>query len=473
MNRQNATPHTRSLVIGLLQATVAGALLLTWGALPAAAEATKIQRLPDGYKLDDRLVAISSKGPQVKRCVGASVGNFAILTSYECLADWWSNKNDYSVRYASDAKREHFFGVFERAHRDVNGSRWAILETFGHSAGYYGYESLDLVRDVTSEAFDFVGFSKKVKRGHELAIQSQCRLTRTSPGRYTSECGRDFDASGILILRSTGGHRYVSGLARVQSQAKTGKQLLFTLDVVSRGEYGSKLGDLRRDQDARYAANVAQREVALAGHRAASAEDEAEAEAARARRAARRQADLEKFTAAMGELGAALGGARRPVAPPISSPSPAPLPQRPNLPTSPVGQRATGPTRWECGEQTRCVGGARAELPQNGMAQLRLVDSQSNVLAYMNVYWTSLGPANSINQRRLSVSVGIGSTSSCQLTSDIGFYVNGRIETFLGGVGTGPEVASMEYRKVTRQFYIPDGATVTVGPGAAYCAGSR
>jgi hypothetical protein len=297
-------------------------------------------------------------------------------------------------------------------------------------------------------------------------------LTRTSPGRYTSECGRDFDATGILILRSTPGHLFVSGLAFVQSQAKVGKQLLVTLDVVSRDEYGAKIADLRRDQETRYAALVTERRIARAEHRAAAAQDDAEAEATRAQRAARRQADLEKFKNAMGELGAALGGGRRPAAPPSTYQAPAPPPQRPNASTAAVSQRATGPTRWECGEQTRCVGGARAELPPGGMAQLRLVDSQSNVLAYMNIYWTSLGPSNAIKSQQLTVTVGIGSTS-CQLTSDVGFYVNGRISTFLGGVGTGPEVAPMEYRKVTRQFYIPEGATVTVGPGAAYCAGTR
>lgn len=468
MNRQ--TLHHQFLATRLAKATAATGLLLTCGVLPAAADASKIQRLPDAYKADGRLIAVSSTGAQSKRCVGASVGNFAILTSYACLADWWGSQNDYTVRYASDAKREYFFGSFERAHRNSSGGRWAVLETAGHSSGYYGYHSLDLAGDLTAEAFDFVGFSKKVKGGRELALQSQCRLTRTSPGRYTSECGRDFDTSGILILRSTPGHRYVSGLAFVQSQAKVGKQVLVTLDVVSREDYGTKLAELRRDQDTRYAAIQSQRAVALAQRRAESAEDEAEAEAARARRAARRQADLEKFKTAMGQLGAALGGARTPVAPPMTTP--APLPQRPTAPPVPVGQRSTGPTRWECGVQTQCVGDARAELAPGGSAQLRLVDRQGTVFAYMNIYWTSLEPANSSKSRLLTVAVGIGSIS-CQLTSDVGFYVNGRISTFLGGVGTGPEVGPMQYRTVRREFYIPEGATITVGPGAASCGSPR
>jgi hypothetical protein len=151
-------------------------------------------------------------------------------------------------------------------------------------------------------------------------------------------------------------------------------------------------------------------------------------------------------------------------------------PSRPAPATPPAASAAVtqqtprGRERWACGVQTSCIGDARAELPVNGSAQLRLVDSQSNVLAYMNVYWTSLGPVNSIRQRELTVTVGLGSTSECKLTSDVAFYVNGRIETFLGGAGSGPEAPSMTYRKVTRSFYIPDGATVTVGPGMAYCS---
>lgn len=144
-------------------------------------------------------------------------------------------------------------------------------------------------------------------------------------------------------------------------------------------------------------------------------------------------------------------------------------------PRTPSAQRTSnsavpaGRDRWECGVQTTCVGEARAELPMNGMAQLRLVSSQGNVVAYMNVYWSGLGPVNAIKHRELTLTVGLGSSSECKFTSDMAFYVNGRIQTFLGGVGTGPEVPSMTYRKVTRTFYIPDGATVTVGPGMAYC----
>jgi hypothetical protein len=152
--------------------------------------------------------------------------------------------------------------------------------------------------------------------------------------------------------------------------------------------------------------------------------------------------------------------AAAPAAAPTYSPAP-----RTSTPASPAGRE-----RWECGVQTTCVGNARAELPVNGMAQLRLVGPQGNVLAYMNVYWSGLGPLNAIKDRELTLTVGLGSTSECKLTSDVAFYVNGRIQTFLGGVGTGPDVPSMTYRKVTRTFQIPDGATVTIGPGMAYCS---
>jgi hypothetical protein len=431
-------------------------------ALPEAGQVTKIQRLPDSYKFDDRLMVVSSEGTRSRRCVGASVGNFAILTNYACLADWWTNKNDYSVRYASDTKREHFWGGFQRAHRSGDDGRWALLETPGHSIAYYGYENLDQVVLATGERFDFVGFSKKVKGGRELAIQTDCRLNRSSPGRYTSECGRDFDASGILILRSAAGHRYVSGIATVQANSTRGTSLT-TLDVVSQSEYGTKLRDLRRDQESRYASVMARRETAVSEQRISGANAAAEAEARRARR----QADLEKIMAAAGELATTLGGGRRTAPPPAVYPSPAPPVAKPVVPVAPASRPRSG--HWECGQQTRCVGGSLAELPPGGMAQLRLVDGQSNVLAYLNIYWTSLGPANAINQRLLTVTVGIG--SSCQLTSDVGFHVNGQIRTFLGGIGTGPEVAPNEYRKVTREFYIPEGATITVDPGAAYCAG--
>jgi hypothetical protein len=265
-----------------------------------------------------------------------------------------------------------------------------------------------------------------------------------------------------VMNRQTLHYRFLAtGLAK--AAAATG--LLLTCSVLPAA------AELRREQDIRYAAIQSERAVALAQQRPESAEDEAEAEAARARRAARRQADLEKFKTAMGRLGEVLGGGRTPAAPPVTYPRPAP-PQRPTTPAAPVGQRSTGPTRWECGVQTQCVGGARAELAPGGTAQLRLVDSQGTVRAYMNIYWTSLGPANGIKSRLLTVTVGIGSTS-CQLTSDVGFYVNGRISTFLGGVGTGPEVGPMEYRKVTREFYIPEGATITVSPGAASCGSPR
>jgi hypothetical protein len=132
---------------------------------------------------------------------------------------------------------------------------------------------------------------------------------------------------------------------------------------------------------------------------------------------------------------------------------------------------ARKPFRWQCGVETTCVGDARLSLPEGGSGQLRLVDADGNVLAAMYFYWVVTGPVNSIGDRSVTINVGVGSTSACKLTSDAGFYWGGRIQTFLGGVDTGPEVESMAYRIVKRRLMIPEKAQLTIGPGAAYCSG--
>ena len=311
MNRHEAT-HNLGFSVGRgLRATVAAGLFsLICGAPPAAAEAPRIKKLDARYIHDTRLMAVGSGEPQKKRCVAASVGHFAILTSYHCLADWWTRQHDNPVRYASDENRKYYVGGFQRAYRSDDSSKWALLET-GGQRGYFGYENLDTAVDLSSATFDLVGFSRGVKGGRELAFQSPCRLSRKEAGVYTSECGRDFDDSGILILHKSAQNHAVNGLAFIQSQSKIGKRVIVTLAVTSSNGYGSKLADLRRDQQNRFApiaARLNEVDATLA----------AEREATRASKAAQRKADLDNLAIALGQLGGALGGARQQAPTPVA-----------------------------------------------------------------------------------------------------------------------------------------------------------
>ena len=316
MPRRHTTPNARPATV----VRAAAVLLIAAAAAPgsAAAQAAKVQKLPESYRSDTRLVAVEATGASERRCVGATVGHFAILTSYDCLAAWWNDQNRHQVRFATDQERRYAFGRFERAWRNGGSRPWAVLETAGHSAGYYGYE--DLERTGTADAFDFIGFSKKVKGGRQLAWQPRCRLARVSPGVYTSACGEHFGSGAILLMRKTATHQYVSGLAHVRSSAGTGKRRVFTLETTSLGDYGGRLASQRYDQDSRYAAAMARQRALLAQQRAASAQDDAALAEERAARAARRRENLEKFGMALGQLAAAWGRARGGTPAPYSAP---------------------------------------------------------------------------------------------------------------------------------------------------------
>ena len=147
-----------------------------------------------------------------------------------------------------------------------------------------------------------------------------------------------------------------------------------------------------------------------------------------------------------------------PVRAPATPPSAAAAAARANVSVTPF--------RWECVQS--CVGPMEAELKRDGSpAQLRLVDARGEPLGYMNFYWGELGAANALNQGRLTVNFGVGSVRACKFQSDATFYVNGRLETGLGGVGLGPEAPAMSYKTYTRSFYIPMTARVTIRPGIA------
>jgi hypothetical protein len=308
-------------------ATLQGAAALLFAAAtpsPAAAQVAKVQKLTDSYRADTRLVAVAMTGSHERRCVGATVGHFAILTSHDCLAEWWNDTKSHSVGFTADQQRRFASSGIERAWRNGGGAKpWAVLQTAGHSSAYYGYE--DLERTAPTEVFDFIGFSKKVKDGKELALQPRCRLDRVSPGVYTSECGEHFGTGAILLLRKTERHHYVSGLGHVRSFAKVGKRRVFTIETTSLGDYGSQLAAQRREQDARYASAMARQAALLAQQRAAAASDGVALENARAR-SARRRENVEKFANALGQLAMAWGRTRgtTPSTPPVYAPPPTP-----------------------------------------------------------------------------------------------------------------------------------------------------
>jgi hypothetical protein len=159
-----------------------------------------------------------------------------------------------------NSKRNEFYGSFSRAHRSTTPSGgWAVLETAGHSSGYWGYSDLDSDSRLSSKTYDFVGLSPRIKGGRELAVQRNCHLVRST---YTlkSECDSDFSDAGFLILYVTpDGKQYVYGLVTGTSSEGTGKQRVYALTTSSMRQYGATLAELRRDQDTRYAAIEQQR----------------------------------------------------------------------------------------------------------------------------------------------------------------------------------------------------------------------
>jgi hypothetical protein len=442
-------------------ATAAALLLTAVAPLPAAAQVAKVQKLPAALRYDKRLVAVVAKGSAERRCVGASVGHFAVLTSYDCLADWWIDGKAHPVAYTTDEDRKYAYGIFERAWRGGDRGRWAMLQTYGHSPAYFGYE--DLERTPSTSVFDFIGFSKKVKDGRQLAVQPGCRLTRVSAGVYTSPCGADFGTSAILLLRSEGNQKYVSGLAYVRSEAKVGKTREFTLETTSQAAYGPQLTKLRFDQASRFAP-VWER------MRAADAEM-AVRDAERADRAAeRRRENLDKLGTALGQLAATLGSRGQKVPPPIDYYPAPPMRTTPSIAAAmpaPTPVRRTTRGHWECDASSRCAGPWKAEVPPGGKAMLRYVSDTGEQLALLIASWQGAEPVQYGNQR-LQLNV-IAAAGPCTLTADMAFYEDGRLVTFLGGVGTGPEIGQGQDRTFTRAFSIRAGATLTVAPGSATC----
>src|SRR4030095_10396428 len=112
--------------------------------LPAG-KAAKLEPITDSLKNDSRLRLVQNKGAVTTRCAAADLGNFIILTSYRCLADWWNDKSTNQVAYSTDTRRESAYGSFTTAHRaasPIGSPQWAVLETSGHTGGFFGYRSL-------------------------------------------------------------------------------------------------------------------------------------------------------------------------------------------------------------------------------------------------------------------------------------------------------------------------------------------
>jgi hypothetical protein len=145
---------------------------------------------------------VTSNARRTTQCIGADLGHFAILTSYDCLADWWKDKAGVSVLYSTYGYMT-FSGNFVRAFRGrlESGDSWAVLETDSHTGGSFGYYDLDSDIALDRKVFQFVGLSSKVKNGKEPAMQSGCHLLRDGPGTYASDCGADFSATGFLIVQ--------------------------------------------------------------------------------------------------------------------------------------------------------------------------------------------------------------------------------------------------------------------------------
>jgi hypothetical protein len=112
-------------------ATLQGAAALLFAAAtpsPAAAQVAKVQKLTDSYRADTRLVAVATTGAHERRCVGATVGHFAVLTSYDCLAEWWNDTKSHRVGFTADQERRFASNGIERAWRQGGDARpWAIL----------------------------------------------------------------------------------------------------------------------------------------------------------------------------------------------------------------------------------------------------------------------------------------------------------------------------------------------------------
>jgi hypothetical protein len=100
---------------------------------------------------------------------------------------------------------------------------------------------------------------------------------------------------------------------------------------------------------------------------------------------------------------------------------------------------------------------------------LRYVSNTNEQLALLIVTWDSADPVE-YGHRRLHLTVK-AAAGPCSLTADMAFYEDGRLVTFLGGVGTGGEIGPGRDQTFTRTFSIREGAILTVAPGAANCGG--
>lgn len=242
---QVVSPKRRFGLEGMSVSLASSALLVLWlGSTLLAEKPTFLETGPFGDEKSKSMGLVwDSRG---SACLGVQVHSGVVLTSYQCLAARWKDKNT-KVNWLPNKNKSGYLrreNWIEAIHigTDSGMSPWAIYITDDIGAEEF-FDLGDFVED--SGRFTLGGYTSAFKGGKRVAWQTECDLSKVGGDTYNTHCRGMYDRKGVVVVEQA--RNMIVGIAEVVSTEKMVKsEGVMQLKITPISSFATEIAEMQR-----------------------------------------------------------------------------------------------------------------------------------------------------------------------------------------------------------------------------------